>query len=205
MKKIISILLVMLMSFAMLVFAGCSNGKDGTNDTSNTGSASQSQTPAIESATAFYTEVWAAFDEEQKFPCVGGDMEHSTEGPGQFLLTEGNADSFKQLIHVTDELYDMLEDDAATLQHMMNTNTFSSAVARLKDSAKASEFAEAYKTSVQGQQWMCGFPDKVVVISVGDYVVMAYGHEENIDNLVAACSAVEPQSKVLVDAPAIVE
>ncbi len=205
MKKIISILLVMIMSFAVAVFTGCSNREDGTDDTGSTGDTSQSAAPDIESAVAFYTEVWAAFSEEQKFPCAGGDMEHSTEGPGQFLLTEDNADSFKQLLHVTDELYDMLEDDAATLQHMMNTNTFSSAVVRLKDPAKASEFAEAYKISVQGQQWMCGFPDKVVVISVGDYVVMAYGLEENIDNLVAACSVVEPQSTVLVDAPAMVE
>ena len=99
----------------------------------------------------------------------------------------------------------MLEDDVATLQHMMNTNTFSSAVARLKDPAKASEFAEAYKTAIQGQHWMCGFPDKVVVISVGNYVVMAYGLEDNIDNLAAACSAVEAQSTVLVDAPAVAE
>lgn len=205
MKKTISILLVMIMSFAVAVFTGCSNREDGTDDTGNTGDTSQSAAPEIESAVAFYTEVWAAFGEEQKFPCAGGDMEHSTEGPGQFLLTEDNADSFKQLLHVTDELYDMLEDDAATLQHMMNTNTFSSAVVRLKDPAKASGFAEAYKTSVQGQQWMCGFPDKVVVISVGDYVVMAYGLEENINNLVAACSEVEPQSTVLVDAPAMVE
>lgn len=195
----------MIMSFAVAVFTGCSNREDGTDDTGNTGDTSQSAAPEIESAVAFYTEVWAAFGEEQKFPCAGGDMEHSTEGPGQFLLTEDNADSFKQLLHVTDELYDMLEDDAATLQHMMNTNTFSSAVVRLKDPAKASGFAEAYKTSVQGQQWMCGFPDKVVVISVGDYVVMAYGLEENINNLVAACSEVEPQSTVLVDAPAMVE
>ncbi len=205
MKKIISILLVMIMSFAVAVLTGCSNGEDGTDDTGSTSDTSQSAAPEIESAAAFYTEVWAAFSEEQKFPCAGGDMEHSTEGPGQFLLTEDNAESFKQLLHVTDELYDMLEDDAATLQHMMNTNTFSSAVVRLKDPAKASGFAEAYKTSVQGQQWMCGFPDKVVVISVGDYVVMAYGLEENIDNLVAVCSGVEPQSTVLVDAPAMVE
>ena len=49
---------------------------------------------------------------------------------------------------------------------------------------------------------MCGFPDKVVVISVGDYVVMAYGLEDNINNLVAACSAVEESATVLIDAPA---
>ncbi|MCI8371569.1 MAG: hypothetical protein HFI75_04075 [Lachnospiraceae bacterium] len=204
MKKTISILLVMIMCFSTLVITGCSNAKNSTNDTSNTDDANESKT-TIESALAFYTEVWAAFGEDNKFSCAGGDMDHIAEGPGQFLLTEDNANSFKELIHVTDELYDMLENDAATLQHMMNTNTFSSAVVKLKDPTKASEFAEAYKTAIQGQQWMCGFPDKVVVISVGDYVVMAYGLEVNIDNLVAACSAVEAQSTVLVDAPAMVE
>ncbi len=198
MKKIMSILLVMLLILATLAFTGCSSGKDGTHNGSQSA-------PAIESAIAFYTQVWAAFGEDNKFPCSGGDAEHSTEGPGQFMLTEDNADSFKQLILVTDELYDMLVDDAATLLHMMNTNTFCSAVAKLGDPAKASEFAEKYKTAVQGQRWMCGFPDKVVVISVGDYVVMAYGLEDNIDNLIAACSAVEQQAKVLVDASAMVE
>ncbi len=205
MRKKISILLVITMSFTMLVLTGCNNTKDNTNDSSNMDDTSNPSAPSIESALAFYTEVWAAFSEDNKFSCIGGDVEHSTEGPGQFLLTEENADSFKYLILVTDELYDMLENDVATLQHMMNTNTFSSAVAKLKDPGKASEFAKAYKTAIQGQQWMCGFPDKVVVISVGDYVVMAYGLEENIENLVAACSAVEEQSTVLIDAPATVE
>lgn len=197
MKKMISILLVMLMSVSMLALAGCSGNDNG--DGNNAGS----DTPAIESAQAFYTDVWAKFAEDDKFPSGGGDAEHSTEdGPGQFLLTEENAESFKYLLHVTDELYDMLEDDVSTLQHMMNTNTFCSAVAKLKDASKAAEFAESYKTAIQGQRWMCGFPDKVVVISVGDYVVMAYGLEDNINNLVAACSAVEESAKVLVDAPA---
>ena len=97
----------------------------------------------------------------------------------------------------------MLDDDVATLQHMMNTNTFSSAVAKLKDPSKASEFAEEYKTVVQNQQWMCGFPDKVVVISVENYIVMAYGYDEIIDDLVHACSEVNASSTVLVDAPAV--
>lgn len=201
MRKIISILYVIGMSFVLLAFTGCGNAKDDSSNKSN--DTNQSAAPAIQSAVDFYTKVWDAFGEENKFSSVGGDAEHSTEGPGQFMLTEDNADSFKQLLLVTDELYDMLENDVATLQHMMNTNTFSSAVAKLKDSAKSSEFAEGYRDSIQEQRWMCGFPDKVVVISVGDYVVMAYGLEENIDNLVAACSAVETQSKVLVDAPAV--
>ena len=99
----------------------------------------------------------------------------------------------------------MLDDDTATLQHMMNTNTFSSAFAKLKSPSKAEEFAEDYKAEIQGQHWMCGFPDKVVVISVADYVMMAYGAEECVDDLVEACSEVAPDSTVLVDAPAVLD
>ncbi len=201
MKKFISILLAVIMTFSMLALAGCSTTTPDSSDDSSSDSAA----PSIESAVAFYTDVWAKIAEADKFPCVGGDADHSTEAPAQFMLTAENADSFKYLLHVTDELYDMLDDDAATLQHMMNTNTFSSAIVKLKDSSKASEFAAAYKEAIQSQQWMCGFPDKVIVISVGDYIVMAYGLEQNIDNLAAACSEVEAQSSVLVDAPAMVE
>lgn len=201
MKKTISTLLAMIMVFAMLAFAGCSN----ENNDANVDNDGENNAPAIESAIDFYTEVWAQFSEENQFPAAGGDSENQVEGPGKYALTEENAEMFKYLLHVTDELYDMLDDDAATLQHMMNTNTFSSAVVKLKDSAKASDFAQAYKDAIQSQQWMCGFPDKVVVISVGDYVVMAYGSEDNINNLVAACTAVEAQSEVLVEAPAVLE
>ena len=52
---------------------------------------------------------------------------------------------------------------------------------------------------------MCGFPDKVVVISVDDYVIMAYGYEDIINDLVDACSVVAPGSRVLVDAPAVLD
>lgn len=193
MKKTISILLIAVMSISMLVFAGCGKSDNSSDDTVK-----------IESAISFYNKVWDAYGDDNKFAAVGGDVENSTsDAPGAYsLTTEDNIANFKYYLHVTDELYDMLDADVATLQHMMNLNSFSSAVAKLKDPTKASEFADGYKAAIQSQQWMCGFPDKVVVISVGDYVVMAYGLEENINNLVSACTAVEAQAKLLVDAPA---
>ena len=191
MKRFISILLALMMTLAV---AGCSSNPSNTPD--------ESQGPAIESAVDFYTKVWNAFGADNQVPAAGGDAENEAEGPAKFAMTAENKETFEYLLHVTDELYEMLDDDAATLQHLMNTNTFSSAVAKLKDPSKAAEFAEAYKTAIQSQQWMCGFPDKVVVISVGDYIVMAYGLEDLIDALVDACASVEAQSKVLVNAPA---
>ena len=67
MRKKISILLVIMMSFTMLVLTGCNNTKDNTNDSSNMDDTSNPSAPSIESALAFYTEVWAAFSEDNKF------------------------------------------------------------------------------------------------------------------------------------------
>lgn len=159
----------------------------------------------ITSSVEFLTQVWDAFGEENQFAAAGGDAEHEAEGPGKFALTAENKDSFEYLLHVNDALYAMLDDDAATLQHMMNTNTFSVAAAKLKDASQAEAFAEAYKAEVQNQHWMCGFPDKVVVISVGDYVVFGFGIDECIDALESACATVVPDRTVLVDAPAVVD
>ncbi len=192
MKKKISILMTLMMAFTL---AACGNKPSNNPGTEST----------ITSAVDFYTEVWNEFGEDKQFAAVGGDAEHEAEAPAKFALTDANKETFEYLLLVNDELYDMLDDDVATLQHMMNTNTFSSAVAKLKDPSKASEFAEEYKTVVQNQQWMCGFPDKVVVISVENYIVMAYGYDEIIDDLVHACSEVNASSTVLVDAPAVLD
>lgn len=193
MRKTIAILLTLM----TLLAAGCSSKPSVTPD--------ESQAPAFASAEELYTQIWDTLGEDRQFPAAGGDAEHEAEAPAKFALTKENKETFEYLLHVTDELYDMLDDDAATLQHMMNTNTFSSAAAKLKDPSAAEEFAEAYKTAVQGQQWMCGFPDKVVVISVDDYVIMAYGYEDILNDLVDACSVVAPGSRVLVDAPAVLD
>ncbi len=241
MKKTLALILAALMLLSLLLVA-CDNGNgddttNGTPDTTvapvgdeqNTTSTPETEAPksAYESALDLYTKIWAAYGEDNKFPCGGGDAFHENmEGPGAFVLRDvyetvmngdveetqlvSSADDLKATLgfmtHITDELLDLVDtDDMATLIHMMNTNTFSSAVVKLIDNSKTDEFAESYKTVIQGQRWMCGFPDKVVVISVDNYLILAFGHEGNIDNLVAAANAVDASAKVLVDAPAMVE
>ncbi len=223
-------LLAILLALSLLTFAGCSN--TNTNDTTeptDTGivdtDSVDNETPEIEtdapetdapvndgatgdatynSAVELYTLIWDNYGEDNKFAVGGGDMDNMAEAPALYVLNDDNKESFKSLLHVSEEEYAMLENDAATLQHMMNTNTFCSAVVKLQEPDKAADFAESYKTTVQAQRWMCGFPDTVVVISMGDYVVMAYGLNDNITNLIAACQAVDANATVLVEAPAAV-
>lgn len=184
MKRTISILLIILASLSLLALAGCGNQED---------------TVSISSALDYYNQVWSVFNTSGDFPGCGGDSAHSADNaPGQFDLNEENAPQFQYLLHVNEELYDMLDQDAATLLHMMNLNTFTSAVARLKEPDRAGEFAQGYQAIIREQHWLCGAPEQMVVIGVGDYVVMAFGHTDNITNLISACTTVTPGATVLV-------
>lgn len=216
MKKITSIILAIIMTFAVLALAACNNTGNGDSTTTATPAGTTApeapktdvttpaEKPAIESAAAFYTQVWGTLTDDQKFPAAGGDIDHTVDGPAKFNFTTENVETFKWWLHVTDELLAQIDqNDVATLIHMMNTNTFCSAMAKLTDSSKAAEFAEAYKTAIQDQRWMCGFPDTVIVISVGDYVIMAYGNADIIENVKTACLAADSSAKLLIEAPAL--
>ena len=61
----------------------------------------------------------------------------------------------------------------------------------LTDSADdAAKLAEAMRESIQSKHWMCGFPDKLVVITLDSCVISMYGLEDIIntfrDKLLAA-------------------
>ena len=53
-------------------------------------------------------------------------------------------------------------------------------------------FLLTLRDAIQNKQWMCGFPDKLVIATLGNYVVSVYGDEELVntfrDKLQAAYS-----------------
>lgn len=200
MKKIVSTILVFALCAAMLTGCGKSNTAPETTAPATTQETTQ-PAASYENALALMEAVWASYDEGERFPAAGGDAEHDNmEGPGLFDL-EKNAETFQYLTLINEELMAMLENDAATMLHMMNTNTFCSAAAALKDPTSAADFAESYKTLVQNNQWMCGFPDTVIVLSLGRYVITAYGKDDPIQTFKSKVLELEPQTTVLVEAP----
>lgn len=59
--------------------------------------------------------------------------------------------------------------------HMMNANTFTCGVFKLTGTT-AADFGAVMHDAVQNNQWMCGFPDKMLIGSFGDgYVLVAFG------------------------------
>ena len=88
-------------------------------------------------------------------------------------------------------------DDAASMVHMMNANQLTAAAYRLVDGTDAAAFAKDYKANLDSRQWMCGFPEKFVVIGSGNYVVTAFGNTMNIDNFKAAAEKLENATVLL--------
>ena len=65
----------------------------------------------------------------------------------------------------------------------LNANTFSAAAYHLADAANAETLVNSLKDSIKSTQWMCGFPDALIVAKVGsEYVVSAFGNAEIIEN-----------------------
>ena len=167
MKKILAIVLALVVVVA--AFAACSGDK-----TPDAGEAA-----AYADATEVLTTIFAAYAEENKFPVGGGDEANmSFEAPAKYDYT------------LTDELNVVAKlpatqsaniEDAATAMHMMNANSFTGAAYKLVAGADAAAFAEEFKAELDNTRWMCGFPEKFIVIKTGDFVVTAYGVADIMD------------------------
>ena len=166
MKRTISILLALVLALSL---AACGKKNDQKDDVSSA--------PA-DSLTLLET-VWNSYTDEEKFPAGGGDFDNSVDGaPGKFDISGADNLSYQLSVPADDAA---LLDDAASLVHMMNMNTFTCGALRVANAEDVSKLAEDIRNTVQGKQWMCGFPDKLVVITLESYVVSVYGNEELVN------------------------
>lgn len=134
---------------------------------------------AVDDALTILNAIWNTYSDEEKFPAAGGDSEHAVDGaPGSFDAS--NADSLSyQLTFPADDA--SLIDSAASLVHMMNLNTFTCGAFHVADANNVARLADDLRTTIQAKRWMCGFPDKLVIVTVGQSVLSVYGSEELVN------------------------
>lgn len=186
MKKFLAMLLAVL---TVCSFAACA-AKPAENDTADV---------EIADALTLLNTVWASYTDDEKFPVAGGDYDEAnmTDGaPGKVGLDD--ASSVEYLVSVPADVVSKF-DDAAALFHMMNLNTFTCGAYRLKDAADVDSVAAAIKEYVMGKQWMCGFPDKLIVVSVGNYIVECFGAEDLVNTFRDKLAAAYPSVNVITD------
>ncbi len=195
MKKLFSMLLIVCLLAASLASCGNKDSETDTKPSENTGvndttAPDTAQTENTETdtaadsngesdANALLTTVWGSYTEDEKFSVAGGDYNHPVEdAPGAFDITD-TASLSSMLVLPETAAADI--DDAASLIHMMNANTFTCGAFHVTDSEKVSTVADALRDAISSRHWMCGFPDKFVIITYGQYVVSVFGAEDLVN------------------------
>ena len=167
MKKIISLVLACVM---MLSLAACGENKPAETTPATT----EAPAVTVESSLAVLESIWALYGEEEKFAVIGGKMESPVDGaPGNYDMAYAENLTWNLLVPA-DQLANI--DEAATMIHMMNANTFTCGVVHLTEGTDAAAFAQVMRDAIQGNQWMCGFPETLTVTVIGgEYVLIAFG------------------------------
>lgn len=187
MKKITSLALALALA---LTLTAC-----GKKD--NTAGSGDSSIPA--DATALLTAVWDAHSDDEKFPAAGGDYENPVEdAPGAVSIAD--ADNLNYMLTLPVEDAGKI-DGAASLSHMMNANTFTCGAFHVTSKDDVETVASDLRDAIQSKQWMCGFPDKLVVLTYGEYVVALFGADDLVDDFVNTMTATYTGVQTACDEP----
>ena len=225
MKKIIALVLAMLMLVA-LVACGTTpddvdDTKPGTEDVEGTEKPSEDipgttdKEPAKGSDEMFNAAVDKFIDiivplfempaEDVKSAFVGGYLSEtegtSTEGkagPTPLDVEEASM-TFKTVSLISDDSFAKIE-DAAVFHHMMNMNTLATSIMRVASADDTTSVANSLKDSVGGNEiWMCGFPERYVVITIDTYVISAYGNTDMVNAIKTAVTETYTNAVVVAD------
>lgn len=185
MKKFVSVLLVVVMVAAMAV--GCTAKKPVETEP-------EVVVPA--SALEILENIWALYGDDEKFFCMGGDFSNPVDGaPGNYGLEDAEMFSY-QLYVPADQIANV--DQAASLIHAMNANTFTCGTFHMTEGTDAKAFATAVRENVQSAQWMCGFPEKLIVAVVGgEYVLMVFGLNDAVTPFETKLASAYPDAEIL--------
>lgn len=137
-------------------------------------------------ALSILTAVWNTYNDDEKFP-VSEDapisMDISSIDNISYLLTFPAEDA-------------ALIDGAASLTHMMNLNTFTCGAFHAVSTQDAAKLADDLHTAIADKHWMCGFPDKMVIVTLDQTVISLYGHEDLVNTFRDKLQAAYPSAAI---------
>ncbi len=213
MKKIIALILAVLMLVSMVA---CGNTNDDvTENTTNDTTEAPVVEPAKEAvevlngAVGKFCEVLApVFEmpaEDVKGAFAGGyfSEDETTVKMGEAGKTpvdvEEAAATFKSVSLINDDAFAKL-DDAAVFHHMMNMNSLAVSAMRVANAADVDTVANAMRESVGGNQvWICGTPERYLVVKVDNCVVSAYGLTDMVNAIKTALTETYDNAVVVCD------
>ena len=206
MKKIISLVLA---GVLVLGLAACGTEKPAeTNapavETTETpvettvAPEAETEAPVVSStgSLAVLENIWAKYGEDEKFFVIGGNMESPVDGaPGNYDMAYAENLTYNLLVPA-EQLASI--DEAATMIHAMNANTFTCGVVHMAEGADVAAFAQVMRDAIQGNMWMCGFPETLTVAVIdGSYVLIAFGVNDAMNPFMAHFAEAFPNANIL--------
>ena len=163
MKRFLAMMLVAAM---MLSLVAC--GKDASK-----GAADVTPLDAL-------TKVWETYGEDEMFFAMGGDMNNIVDNaPGAYDVAD--VEGLDAVLGFPQASVALI-DEAASLVHAMNANTFTAGAYHVTDDSEVEMLIEDLKDNIMNRQWMCGFPDTLIIVKVGgSTLVSAFGNAEIIE------------------------
>ena len=184
MKKLLSVLMAVLI---LLSLAACGGSQPAP--------APEPAEEVAPDALSLLNTVWALYAEDERFPAFGGNQDSAEpvpDAPGAFDLSD--TVGLNSLLGFPESDAEKI-DNAASLIHMLNTNTFTCGAFHVTAGEDVGALASAIRDNITQRQWICGFPDKLVVVTVGNYIVSFFGLEEFVDTFQARLSEAFPTAE----------
>ena len=166
MKKWMAILMALSM---MMSLASCGEKKETDN----------SKESEFKAATEVLDKVFKSYKESEAFPISGGDTDNmKEEKAGVFDLSKTEELDF--LFGIPSEELKNVE-EAATVAHSYNGNTFSCIAFKMKKDADKNTFADNIKAHILKKEWICGMPETLLIVDVdSDYFISCFGVDSMI-------------------------
>ena len=139
--------------------------------------------------------IWALYGDDEKFPVMGGNPENSVmDMPAVYDMAYAEGLAF-YLQLPEDQMANVAQ--AATMIHMMNTNTFTCGVLNLVEGTDIAAFAAIARDSIQSAQWMCGFPEQLIIADVDGQLLISFGVADAMGPFEAHLTEAFPGAQIL--------
>ena len=210
MTKFLSFLIMILMASVLL--SGC-RGNTQPTESSSTGGTTLPSTQTTPTQTTQSTQgtpagtantqsaqilnnIWQAFAEDERFAAYGGAIENSvTDAPGDLDMQNTEELTTRYLLP-ENSLQEVTE--GASLVHMMNSNIFTGVVVKLSADAAAEDLAKAWRDTIQGNRWICGMPDRLLLADVdGQHLLMVFASKDIMTTFENKLTGQYPQARIL--------
>lgn len=166
---------------------GIGNSNNGNSVSGNNGTNNGTGVFGTGSTAEILDAVWGSYNTNDLFSGERSSLDLS------------DTETLNTMVGFPESSVSMIE-EAELLMHGMNANTFTCGGFRVSDSANVRAVAESIRDNVMTRQWMCGFPDRLLILQVDDnYIFSAFGKTEAMSTFESYFMKGYPDTVVLYD------